>query len=380
MNEPSNSDDDGNNNCAICDKIGSSSQSNSDLGAIIKVTRGISTLKAVSAERADGLIQYLNTREFVYVHTVCRQKYINKKYIQAYLNKKNTTSSCSPPKKKFRTATSVDFDWKNRCFFCEKEADEKKEKKKNKAMRQKISHVTNFSLKNTILDLISNDESQYCRNINERIVSVLDLVAQGAKYHMDCYTSLKNTIRKTQREKKIHPITARVDAAMEQIIKYIEENNDCQFSLTELKNILTTDHIPDDKTIKMRLMKYYGDNIVVSSKFGSNTIVCFKNKHYEILYDEWNKQRSNDEEEEFRILKAAGEILQRHIRTQVDDNNIYPASDKMLVNVPESIPKSLNFFLSEMILNAKRDKPECISYYETKCTSIAHEIISAVRP
>lgn len=45
-----------------------------------------------------------------------------------------------------------------------------------------------------------------------------------------------------------------VDAAMEQIYKYIEENDDCQFTMQELKNVITTEHIPDEKTIKKRLI------------------------------------------------------------------------------------------------------------------------------
>ncbi|GFW71069.1 hypothetical protein TNCV_191601 [Trichonephila clavipes] len=53
---------------------------------------------------------------------------------------------------------------------------------------------------------------------------------------------------------------------MEQILKYIEENDDFQFSLAELKSIVTNDHIPDDKTIKRRLMNHYEDNIVFSNK------------------------------------------------------------------------------------------------------------------
>ena len=63
---------------------------------------------------------------------------------------------------------------------------------------------------------------------------------------MDCYISLRDTIKVTQKDKKIHPQTSQVDAAMEQIYKYIEENDDCQFSLKELKSIL----------------KRYNDNIV----------------------------------------------------------------------------------------------------------------------
>lgn len=58
--------------------------------------RGIAMLKAASKERADGLLQYLNNRQFVYVHYSCRQKYNNEKYIKAYLNKEITTSAYSP--------------------------------------------------------------------------------------------------------------------------------------------------------------------------------------------------------------------------------------------------------------------------------------------
>ncbi|GFU90303.1 hypothetical protein TNCV_2717611 [Trichonephila clavipes] len=68
MDEPSNSDSISN-DCLICAKIGCSSELSSELGDILKVTRGISTLKTASVERADGLSQYLNTREFVYVHS-----------------------------------------------------------------------------------------------------------------------------------------------------------------------------------------------------------------------------------------------------------------------------------------------------------------------
>ncbi|GBP68320.1 hypothetical protein EVAR_4919_1 [Eumeta japonica] len=37
---------------------------------MVKVTRGISTPKPASAQRADALSQYLNVPEFVYVHAL----------------------------------------------------------------------------------------------------------------------------------------------------------------------------------------------------------------------------------------------------------------------------------------------------------------------
>lgn len=90
--------------CILCEKLGSSSETNSDLGEIIIISRGITTLRAASSERQDGLLPHLQT-EFVYTHTSCRQKYINKKYIEIYKKKKQNETS--PPKKKLRSSTDV---------------------------------------------------------------------------------------------------------------------------------------------------------------------------------------------------------------------------------------------------------------------------------
>jgi hypothetical protein len=62
-------DNDNNQQDFVCQKIGSSSESSSDVGEIIKVMRGLPTLRNASAE-------------FVYAHSTCRQKYIHNKYFQ----------------------------------------------------------------------------------------------------------------------------------------------------------------------------------------------------------------------------------------------------------------------------------------------------------
>ncbi|GFX15283.1 uncharacterized protein TNCV_3302131 [Trichonephila clavipes] len=67
------------------------------------------------------------------------------------------------------------------------------------------------------------------------------------------------------------------------------------------------------------------------------------------------------------------------MRAQVYDNENYTPSDKMLENIDDSILKSLNILLSELILKDKNGI-ETIPTYEKKCKTIAHAIISAVRP
>lgn len=152
----------------------------------------------------------------------------------------------------------------------------RQKRKKNKSQRKQITYVNSMTLKDTLLSFVALQKDDFCREIHKRISGIMDLQSLGAKYHTDCYQSIKNSAQAHNVDKKIHPRILMVDIAMEQIYKYIEENDDCQFSLQELKNILSTEYIPDDKTIKSRLTSQYGDNIIFSSKFGSNTIICLK--------------------------------------------------------------------------------------------------------
>ncbi|KAG5865747.1 hypothetical protein JTB14_024142 [Gonioctena quinquepunctata] len=96
--------------CIICEQLGSFSATNSDLDKIIKISGEVTTLRAAPSKRQYGLLSHSQT-EFVYAHTSCPQKYINKKYFEIYKNKQNETSS-SPPKKKLESSTNLsNFDW-----------------------------------------------------------------------------------------------------------------------------------------------------------------------------------------------------------------------------------------------------------------------------
>ncbi|GFV70975.1 hypothetical protein TNCV_2355191 [Trichonephila clavipes] len=125
--------------CIICEKLGSSSESNSDLGDIIKISR-VTTLRTASSERQEGLLPHLQT-DVVYVPKSCRQKYINKKYIEGY-KKKPVETPISTPKKKLQSSIdSSSFDWEKNCFLCGHEADKEKEAKLNKNRRRQVSYI-----------------------------------------------------------------------------------------------------------------------------------------------------------------------------------------------------------------------------------------------
>lgn len=48
-----------------------------------------------------------------------------------------------------------------------------------------------------------------------------------------------------------------------------------------------------------------------------------------MLAENWQNQRLEDDEEDYRILKTVDEVSRRNNRTQVNKKDIYPGSDKM---------------------------------------------------
>ncbi|KAF0737722.1 Uncharacterized protein FWK35_00023698 [Aphis craccivora] len=91
--------------------------------------------------------------------------------------------------------------------------------------------------------------------------------------------------------KKGRPQDESVKLAMYEIFDYIENNEDCQFTLSELKEVLTTDFIPDSKTIYSKLMEHYGKKIIITPKQGQSTIICFIESQFTSLSKSWCEKK-----------------------------------------------------------------------------------------
>lgn len=78
--------------------------------------------------------------------------------------------------------------------------------------------------------------------------SIIDLVAEEAVYHNDCY---KNFTRALYKEKKLPETEDHVSKGMEEIYLYMEENNDCQFSMEEFMATVTGRKL-DWRTVKTK--------------------------------------------------------------------------------------------------------------------------------
>ncbi|KMQ90383.1 hypothetical protein RF55_9871 [Lasius niger] len=181
--------------------------------------------------------------------------------------------------------------------------------------------------------------------------------------------------------KRGRPQTEGLASAFEELCEFIDNSDDCQFTLQELmrkleENLLDSSYI-SMKMLKIKLMEEYGDGVVFATMRNKPTIVCFRGFGLKLI-NSWYTEKAKDKKaERMRIVETAGTIIREDIRTTAYDINDYPDLMNFTANAEDLIPKTLSALLNTIIMRNKKGKAEGI---EKKCTAIAHAIISATRP
>lgn len=356
--------------CFICSKLLTKNES-------VTVDRGMKTLIDASIERADEFSEYLQNQISVTIHLECRKNYTRKSSIASakrrHSQEEASTSKISPPRTRARVSDSA-FCFKQCCLFCGDQLNEQYETKKPKHLRRKFFNVTTLSFKESVLKAARDRNDDMGRAIVARVGFEFDLVAAEAKYHNDCYNSF---LKPVNGGKVGRPKDEATNLAMEEIFKYIETSDDCQFTLNELKEVCKDTSL-DNRTIKIRLKVKYGNKIIISEKSGTSTFICFVDNHHEILNQGWyEKRKFNEKEERLRILEAAAAIIREDIQSAAFDNTDYPPPGRMFEDLNSVVPESLTHFLELVIEKNKRSN---IDHFKLICRNISHSIMTAVRP
>ncbi|GFY39353.1 SWIM-type domain-containing protein [Trichonephila inaurata madagascariensis] len=163
---------------------------------------------------------------------------------------------------------------------------------------------------------------------------------------------------------------------MAEIFNYIENHDDSQFTLKELRNVLTG-YVSDDKTIITRLQQKYLTDVIITTKVKDLTIIFFRDTQVNILSKDWYDNKKGDSEKErLRIVEAAAAIIREDIRSSVVETQSYSPPSKMLIKKNQEIAKSLLHFLQKIIMKNRKGK---IANSKPKCTSISLAIMAALR-
>jgi len=187
------------------------------------------------------------------------------------------------------------------------------------------------------------------------ILSTCDyLVAKQARYHRKCYINFERS-RSTLRGR---PQSIEIISAINIVYNYIEDNDDCQFSIYELEDVIkkkTKEFPMSTTTLKAKLLEYYGDVIIITSNKNNVLTVCLSNVGHKVLSDNSYKERNLDENtEKLRIVKAAAQIIRDDIAKIMYDSSSYPNTYNFLENIHNIVPDSLQTFLETVIITTTK--------------------------
>lgn len=288
---------------------------------------------------------------------------------------------------------SQKFVFKESCLFCGQQ-DIYSGKKRRHAVISVLTRDFDDSIRKTCL--ARNDG--WGMKVLSRLAYVRDLRAASAVYHKQCSVNFKTNkevprqfgeddesevMRKKRRQGR-PPDEERSEAFLH-VIKYLEENDDEQVTLSDLvskmNEYLKENESNDDKCepysvkhMKRKLEEHFGDKIVITEINGLSNVVTFKSTAFSILNDFFHSSKMDDcNEEKVRLVKTVAQILKSDIKDIKTSKDTYPSfSDLSSVQHNLAyIPESLKLLLEELFVGNDAD---------LKVASIGQAIVQAVRP
>ena len=178
------------------------------------------------------------------------------------------------------------FNFKTACLFCGNDADSKTARKKPLHKRDVVHQVMTEKM---FVDSIRFSAEQRCDAwgdiVRARVDSVFDLVAAEVRYHNRCHTYFRcgqilSDDDADDRRPVGRPKHQSANDAFEEMCNYMEGNDDCQYSISELmdkvrENLPTDVDCFSNKTLKAKLRDRYGDGLVITDLAGKPSVVCF---------------------------------------------------------------------------------------------------------
>ncbi|CAG9823916.1 unnamed protein product [Phaedon cochleariae] len=162
---------------------------------------------------------------------------------------------------------------------------------------------------------------------------------------------------------------------MEEIYFLIENSEECQLSFEQLRSAVSG-VVPSNDTIKSKLRDKYADRIIIAVGVGwRDATICFNDVGFKILKSWYDDKKADESDERVRIVQAAAKIIRQDVQKNVYDTTVYPPGNNFLKEAASCVPPTLRVFLETLIMK-KADNVN----KQRKCISIAHSIISAIRP
>ena len=293
-----------------------------------------------------------------YTHKNCRTKLRN----QSRPTKRK--SSGDPAPRSSKRLRGVVFDFKKSCFYCEKPC-QYDERHPDRFKRYWEVRTVETDIHKETLDLCKLRNDEYAMNIQRRLLSVKDLVAPEARYHVSCRSSFETS----SGQKSGRPASSsKVELFEEACDKFLE--NDIElYTVVEFHDLMSSlgDEVYSVKTTQTKLGERYKGCIQFVSREGKSNIILLE-RSAKVLSEQWYLERkAKIKDESARIVKTAAVLLKDAIKNHESDATTYPTSEDIRSPVNQT-PDLLELFLSGLFAS------------HIKISTISQAIFAATRP
>ena len=218
------------------------------------------------------------------------------------------------------------FNFREHCLFCGQSA-----LYDNKLRDNDVFPVRTGDFMITVLKECQTRNDSWSQIVQGRVASVNDLHAADARYHQQCSSNfrtgknipakLSGVIEVSKKFKAGRPVADERYSAFMEVVKFIEEEEDEQFTINNLVTKMaeflenTNHEAYGTQYMKTKLVQHFGDRIIITLLSTKVSVITLRETASSILYEFHKQKLNNSEEEKFCIIKTAAKLIQSDVKS-----------------------------------------------------------------
>ena len=221
--------------------------------------------------------------------------------------------------------------------------------------------------------------------VRARVEFAQDLRAVEAVYHQNCaasFMSAKNIKHAGSAGCNLRNLDLDNQSAFEQLCIWLQEegNIERQYTMAELRHELSQflpDGVPaySTKHLKLKLMEFFGDQLIVSEVEGKMNVLTFTRSATTILHQSYTDSTSDDEK--LQAVIDIGLSIRQELRADQKKTDSFPSPNETNVDVLESLIPTKLLKLMTVIIHGRYGK--CSESTRLIIVSVCHAILQATK-
>ena len=181
-----------------------------------------------------------------------------------------------------------------------------------------------------------------------RLLSVYDLVAAEARYHVACRTNFENPMPKYSTPGR--PTSTEKMALFNAACKKLEDDMEL-YTVAEFHSMMKElgDDVYSTKMTQMKLKEKYGSSLKLVERNGKSNIILL-DRVSDILSEKWYQEKESDKSQESEcVAKTEAKLIKDVIKNYEHETNTDPSVDEILSTENSHVPELLKVLMNELV-------------------------------